>query len=765
MPTSPQEAGETRDSPKSGGWILFVFVWVLIATNIGVECLAPKSVRSSGNRSISATSIVSMVIHRVQGFCERTVPFCMLVLTALTTAGCGGRILQSWHFRSARSLEFLALSSALGWAVLSLPLCLLAAVGQFSPPSFVPIALACSLLFGMGTDGRLSGWLIWRSVPWLRLGSPFHRSVITQVAGVVTLVVIFITFLWACGPVWDYDSEMYHLPNAAKLLLQRGLVVSHDEPLANLPGQAYLWFALGLAANAEAYPALLVWWATVMTSLLAACLAGRWFGVRAALWTIPIFWSALIVHAVASTPRVEPLYSFLFLAAVSWLLEAHQRRQLGWAAAISCGICLGTAASIKVQGLYGWPLIGIWWGWLWISQRTFRTPGTLVRVTCLFLVALSVMSPWWVKNYRAFGNPIHPMFSQALDRNSLRNANPYGPTNQTRPWYFWGRDTLDLFVRPNTFSGPPGQWPHYVFLLLPLLTLTRMAQPRKAAHLESTGQLRVTPEVPPLNPPAESAKMIALPRAMFRSNATSATPDVPSDERPIPIRFPRPFRCSLILSSLAAGYYLTSLTLTHESRHQFGMFSLASILVAHIVSQMQVRWKMDVLVPVIICSLLAFVVVFPGRVTRFPKLVSYLAGLIDSNAMRESVVPSNYLRVCRWCNENLPENAVVLLCWESRIYRLHRPAIADSGACTWSTLFRHRSTPAEISAYLHQQGIAYVLVNESSIVYNVERSKLIAPELYSEFRDQRNRLVPDVLEPVFEFPPKSPKTVSVYRVR
>ena len=114
-------------------------------------------------------------------------------------------------------------------------------------------------------------------------------------------MIIAITFLWAWGPVWDYDAEMYHLPNAADILRHHGLVVDRLQPLANLPGQAYLWFALGLSAGSEAYSALLMWWATVVTSLLAACIASRWFGMHAALWTVPIYWSGLIVHAVAST--------------------------------------------------------------------------------------------------------------------------------------------------------------------------------------------------------------------------------------------------------------------------------------------------------------------------------------------------------------------------------------------------------------------------------------------------------------------------------
>jgi hypothetical protein len=684
-------------------WLLFIVSWGLIAVGATIEQPA------------------------IRGFCERTVPLSMLFLTALTTAGCGGRLLQYYSGPSARPLEFLSLSSALGWAVLSLGLSLLAACGQFFPLIFVPLAVACSALFGIGMDGHLSGWRIWGSIRWRLLWGIVQRRITTVITSFVTFAVILVTFLWASGPVWDYDSEMYHLPNSASLLAQHGLVVDAATPLANLPGQAYLWFALGLAARAEAYPALLVCWASVLTSVLAACLASRWIGVRTAIWTVPVYWSALIVHAVASTPRIEQLYSLLFLASVSWLLEAKQRQNLSWPTVVYCGICLGTSASIKSQGLYGWPVIGVWWAWLWIRQQKLRTTGTLVRLTCLFLIGFSVLAPWWIKNYRAFGNPVHPMFSRILDRDSVRNANPYGPTNQTRPWYFWGRDTVDLFVKPNSFSGPPGQWPHYLFLLLPLLPVVCSRKSR-------------------INIDGRPANGVDL-----------RVPEHVSHRRPFPT-------VSTVLG-LALGYYLISLTLTHELRHQFGMFSLASILVAHVIAQCELRWKIDVLLPVVLCGLQLLVLFYPARATRFPKLMQYLLGFIDRAALREAIVPANFPRTCHWCNENLPPDACVLLCWESRVYRLERKAIADPGACNWKTLFRHRTSPAAISAYLRQQAVDYVLVNESSLVYNVEKSKLIPLSTYEEFRQQRELLIPSVLVPVYEFRSKKSATISVYRVR
>ena len=642
------------------------------------------------------------------GFCERAVPLVLIGLTALTIAGCGGRILRWLQLEAGKPLEFFCLASALGWAVLSLPLCWLAAGGLFEAGVFGPLACLASLTLGLGLDGRESGWDLWRRIPWSAVIKLLRRDGWTRAAGICTAIVIGVTCLWAAGPVWDYDSEMYHLPNAVRLIEQRQLVVDRDEPLANLPGQAYLWYAMGLSAGAESYPALLSWWAAVLTSLLAASIASRWLGIRVGLWTVPVFWSGLIVHAVASTPRVEPLYSLMLLAAVAWLFTATQRGALRWSAVLCCGICLGTAGAIKYQGFYGWPLIGCWWVWLWCRHHQWRSVGTLVRVTVLFLIGFAVLTPWWFKNYRAFGNPIYPMFNRAqLDPDSLRNANPHGP-HRPHPWNYLLVDTAELFLRPNSFSGPPNQFPHYAFLLLPLFVVVSW----KAGGPMTSG------------------------RALVRT-----------------------------LVSLAGGYYVLSLTLTHELRHMFGLFSFASILVAYVVSEFGLRWRLTVLLPGLIVANVVFVGLFPGRLFRLPGVIQYATGLLSEQALREQLVPPNYTRVCEWCNRHTPADAVVLLCWEARTYRLQREAITDPGWATWRTLFRNRSEPKEILAYLQRERVDYVLVNAGSLEFNVAQSKLIPAKVRDDFRAQRDLLVPEILEPVFEVPPGAKKAVSLYRVR
>lgn len=659
-----------------------------------------------------------------RGFCERTVPLVMLWLTILSTVGCGARVLSRirGQIGTTRKIEHFCLSAAIGWGVLSIFLSGMATVGEFEPGFICPIAIITSLVLGLGLDGRQSGWDLCGNVQWWQWTRIYRREFWSCLAGLLTLAIVGLTFLWAWGPVWDYDAEMYHLPNAANLLKSHGLAAVLDDPLANLPGQAYLWFALGLSAGCEAYSALLVCWAAVVTSLLAACIASRWLGIHAALWTLPIYWSGLIVQAVASTPRVEPLYSLMFVAAVALLIEAAQYGQLRWGTVLACGICLGNAGAIKYQGLYGWLFIGAWWGWMWLRYREWRTAQTIGRLIALFGIGFAVLAPWWWKNYSEFGNPIYPMFDrQTIDPDSLRHANPHGPHNRSHGWSDLLIDTWELFTRPNTFSGPPNQWPHYAFLLLPALLVVWPRRPSKRTFAPISGG---------------SETGVLAKRAVLGT---------------------------ILVISLA--YYAFSLRLTHELRHLFGIFSLLSILCGNIVAEFRLRWGLKVFWPALVVVSMAIVPLHPARLIRLPAYLQYAGGWMTGQTLRAQVLTPGFDNAIDWCNSNTPADAVILMCWDARRYRLHRTAIADSGGSTWVTLFRNRRTSAEISEYLHAQGVNYVLVNEASLDFNTNRSGLIPQQIREDFRHQRNLLVPTVLEPVFASKPLSPKAVTVYRVR
>ena len=410
----------------------------------------------------------------LQRICSRSAAPALLFIFFLTSVGCGARVLTLLNYKTHRKLEQFCLAFSIGWASLSVGLLLLSVLGWYRPAVFLPLSFLCFLCFGLGADGNRSGWDVLEAVRWKRLLRLYQKKRYRFVPFLLTVAVIIVGFFWAAGPVWDWDSEMYQLPNAQFFLAEHGLAPGYETPVRNVPGQAHLWYGIGLSLNQAAFSALLMWMAAVMTSLLAACYAARWIGTHTALWVPLVYWSGVIIVSVSTTSRVEPFYSLMFLTALAVLHPAlFKMKKLDWKTVLLAGLCLGIAAGVKYQGLYGWVILAGLICWRFLFDAKLRTRQTVVAGCCLFIVAIVVMSPWWMKNLSAWGTPFYPMFDRShVDSASLTHSNPHIPVREKTDWYLLS-DGFRLLSHPNKFSGPPNQFPHYLFLLLPCLFVIR----------------------------------------------------------------------------------------------------------------------------------------------------------------------------------------------------------------------------------------------------------------------------------------------------
>ena len=624
----------------------------------------------------------------LSSLCDRLAGPTLLILFALTVTGAGIRLIERAGLRTARKLETLCLAFTLGWAASGLVLLALGTAGLFRTGIILPTAFAASLWLGAGVDGRPAGWQVAASIPVRGLLTICLRRRYRAIPVVLALTVVGVTCLWAAGPVWDWDSEMYHLPSAQFLIEQQGLAVSHENPLMNLPGQAYLWYALGLMCGTDTFAALLMWLATLVTSLMAACLAARRVGMHVAFWTPLVFWSGAIVMSVASTPRVEPMYSLMILAAICLVCPSLLRGdRLDLPTILLAGLCLGTAAGVKYQALIGWVGFAAGYLWCWISHSGRNTSRTLLTGTAIFLVAIAVTSPWWAKNVWAWRNPFYPVFVSTAQRDSgssdthLSQSSSFNPRNN-RPWHYLITDTIGIFTNPNRYVGPPNQLPNYLFLTLPLLLLCRRQR---------------------------TVNWLLL---------------------------------------IALCYHVVSISLTDCARYLFPIFALLSIAVAHVISEFETRWKLRVFLPGLVSFSLAFAALMPSRIVRLPLLMQCVAGVSDERLLLQDISPGFHDAV-DWINTNTPADSVVLLCWDAREYRLQRQTIIDPSKNVWPTLFRnHRETAGQIAEFLQKQSIDYVLVNQGALYFNAFNSQLIPKRIVDEFHEQRERLVGSALLPV-----------------
>ncbi|MFN0195527.1 MAG: hypothetical protein ACKVT0_02180 [Planctomycetaceae bacterium] len=637
-------------------------------------------------------------IHRLA---ERLSSCTLTIALALTVLGLGIRLVNRYGWSRGHRLEQLGLAFALGWTLLTLALLLLATLHLFYPQVWGPLILAAYFWWGCGTSGSHNGWSAVKDFQVRRRARLYLRKRYRSLSGALMLLLIVAAFCWSAGPVWDWDAEMYHLPNTKFFLDHHGLAVSYDNEFPNLSGQAYLWYAIPLYFGLDAVPAMWMWLSTVVTSLLAGGYAARWIGPRTGLWTPLVFWSGAIVTAVATTARTEPLVSVLLLAAVVLLTPILTRRERwNWPTIIAAGLLIGSAAGVKYQGFFAWPILALWMLVSWLRSDSTNRMRSFAAMSAVWMIALMVTAPWWVKNWSAFGNPLYPVVSGSARSNSTpptSSDSAYGPAHQTRgiptPFTMFREFGL-MFINPNRLDGPPGQFPHYLFLLLPGLFWLR--------------------------------------------------------------KHPVVIGCVV----WGCAYYLLSFSLVAMPRYLFPIFPLWSIGVAYLLSECESRYRLTVFFPGLLFFSTLFVLVLPARLLRTPLLAEYLIGKTDDRPLLQHIA-HGYHDALDWINKNTPADSRILMCWESREYRLRRAVTIDPLRTTWSSLWSDgRSTPDEIRRELNRRQYDFMLVNVGSLKYNVSVTGHIPAEVLTTFESQRDLLVPEVLTPVYQT-----GSAIVYRVQ
>ncbi|MDP7015894.1 MAG: hypothetical protein QGG36_08845 [Pirellulaceae bacterium] len=378
---------------------------------------------------------------------------------ALSCIGAGSQFVNRLRVRF-NPLERLGVSAAAGLAAITTALTWLAAAQLFR------VSVLAALSFVLSLYWAPRGWVEVGQLQALRRVRWYTRRPQRAVAAALTLLVILSTLAWAAGPVWDWDSEMYHLPASEFLLDSGGLSACYDNPLKCVPGQAYVVFALGLAAGQPSFAALSMWCCAIATSVLTAGLASRWIGVRAALWAPLIYWSGVIVLTVASSARVEPAYSLYLLAAAALLWSVRCDEDYSWRRGAAAALLLGAAAATKYHAIVGC-LALLCAALTWVAFRSRRRLAALTFASVVISAALVLTAPWWIKNWSAFGNPAYPVFAQetgAIGQPGFSMRSSVEPARSLQT-------LVGVFRQPNRYVGPPNQFPHYAFWAAPVLLL------------------------------------------------------------------------------------------------------------------------------------------------------------------------------------------------------------------------------------------------------------------------------------------------------
>ena len=407
-------------SVLAAGWFLVVVIgalgrplntgaerqWTFVFLGLAaVGALSNVVLRRAGYALFSVgVPLVGALLILLSGHLKAAVITAWLLALA---AASGGYVLRRLGLTSAAGLEWAAVATPLGLAILAVIGLILSLVGLLRPrPVFVALVIL-TLIHARGLVDKTNG-----------LRQRWRSPLLVSAAGVVpernSLVLalgtsFLLALTWALAPEVQFDALNYQLA-VPRIYVGLGRLVdlpyffhSYFAHLVNM------LFALGLALDGQAVAKLLTLSIGGVVAAGIYALGRRALGPRVGLWAACLFCSTPLVIWVASTAYVDLAATMFLLASVLALARWRDSEAVGWSAA--SGALLGAGLGTKLTAVVALPAFVAL-----LVVTVWRAPDADARsrakaLSAYALGALLFAGPWYAVSYGLTGNPFFPMFN------------------------------------------------------------------------------------------------------------------------------------------------------------------------------------------------------------------------------------------------------------------------------------------------------------------------------------------------------------------
>jgi len=323
----------------------------------------------------------------------------------------------------------------------------------------------------------------------------------TKIVTTLFLCLLAILFLRAATPPHVPDELIYHLPVTEHFVQQGQISADFNNSLGNVPFLVHMIYVICLMAGSDIAAKLLSLSLAIFIALALYGFCSRFLTRYVGVVAMFAFFAAGMVVEVAVTARIDvSLAGMLFLSTYSMInyIETDRRGWL-WVSAVLAGFSLG----IKHTA-------GLWLffvGAMYLTERLYRKREhfalVLRRGLAFMCIAVAIASPWYIKNYAWFHNPVYPFFTgeaaefgpqgvryfNADDERKLdahfdvarreipevvkseeeELANAISSRPPRHPMRLW-----EFFTKPNNYLvAEPLHFPNYLFLFAPFLLFAK----------------------------------------------------------------------------------------------------------------------------------------------------------------------------------------------------------------------------------------------------------------------------------------------------
>jgi 4-amino-4-deoxy-L-arabinose transferase-like glycosyltransferase len=609
-------------------------------------------------------------------------------ITVLLTA-LGLAVARLFNFDWSNTAETISISLFLGTGVFGLAVLGLGLLGLLTPVPFLIITFL-TLAFSRREIHKL--YHLIREALTTTLSTTDGKILTGLLVGFAILLL-----LRAATPPHVFDEAIYHLPVTHQFVDQGRIVPEFNNSLGNQPFLVHMIYAVCLMANSDIAAKLFNLALAVATSFALYGFCKRFVSSRVGVIAAIAFFAAGMVTEVAVTTRVDvSLAGIIFVTTYSMInyLDTRKRGWL-WISALLAGFSLG----VKHSAALWLPLIGAMYliESLWNSREGFA--ATVKYGVAYAAIALAVASPWYVKNYVWFGNPVYPFFTgevAAYGASGLRyfdgeaerkldeyfdvvrkedpelvkageetfaaNAAARPERHPMRPW--------EVYLKPDTYlMAEARHYPNYLFLVLPLsFLITRR-------------------------------------------------------------------RWLVWLLVLSTCYFLIATQSTWIARHLLPAYPAWTIITAFTLvtvgDWLKKRAAFARNLPIYLTALALGVVVSSSvRSLRETNALSFIAG---STSRRDFMRGFTWYRPLEFINTELPADARIMMIGAQMTYGLRREYLSDELWYTtkWRRLLVHNSSLQEVHEDLKSQGVNYVLFSPGLFLFaaaNGLENGIVVPE-------------------------------------
>lgn len=420
-----------------------------------------------------------------------------LALGLMSVGFCvGRRVARILSLSFLNAAEEISVSAVLGVGIIGLLVLCLGLAGLLKP---LPIL----------ASGALLVILTWREVGRL-LTSLKHGIVSATATGLrLTVAALFIALMLSLGlramtPPHSPDEAIYHLSVTKRFVDEGRVFPVVDNWAGNTPLLIQMVYAVCLIAKADIAARLLSLFLAVLCALSLYAFSARFLTRRAGVFAMFGFFGAGMIVEVAVTSRIDVSLAGMLFLATHAMVTYFETNQRGWlyASAILSGLSLGIKYTAGIYIL----MLGVMFLLESFTRRQHPFTTIIKRGAVYSVIVAAIASPWFIKNFVWFGNPVYPFVTGEVSEFSAGRLRYFDPEDQIKldahlararsempglvqereaelakaasrrvtrhPLRFW-----EYFTDPDVYNmNEEFHYPNYLFIFSPLMIFVRRSR-------------------------------------------------------------------------------------------------------------------------------------------------------------------------------------------------------------------------------------------------------------------------------------------------